>query len=172
MNQNFLKMISINWIVVLASGLVPLAVGALWYGPVFGKAWMAESNMTMEKMQGANMMKIYGLTLVFGILLAMALMPMVIHQMGVFSVLQNTGMETPGSETNLYFQDFISKYGNNFRTFKHGAFHGLFAGIFVFLPVMATNALFERKSWKYILINVGFWAVSAMIMGGIICAWA
>ena len=164
-------MIEINWIAVLGSGLVPLAVGAIWYGPLFGKIWMQEADMSLEKMQGANMMKIYGLALVFGIMLATAILPMVVHQMGVFSTLQGTELETVGSETNLYFQNFMSKYGTNFRTFKHGAFHGLIAGLFIFLPVMATNALFERKSWKYILVNVGYWAVTAMIMGGIISAW-
>jgi len=53
-----------------------------------------------------------------------------------------------------------------------GVLHGLMTSVFVFLPVIATNALFERKSWKYMLLNFGYWAVSAMIMGGIISAWA
>jgi hypothetical protein len=67
--------------------------------------------------------------------------------------------------------DFMAKYGNEFRTFKHGAFHGLMYGLFFVLPVIGTNGLFERKSWKYIFINVGYWTVSLMLMGGIICAW-
>jgi hypothetical protein len=37
---------------------------------------------------------------------------------------------------------------------------------------MGTNALFERRSWKYIFMNVGYWALSAAIMGGIISAFA
>ncbi len=165
-------MIELNWLVVLSTALVPLAVGALWYGPLFGKAWMVEADMSEEKIMSANMMKIYGLALVFGLMLAVGLTPVVIHQMGVFSTLQNLGLETPGSEVNLYFQDFMTKYGSNFRTFKHGAFHGLLTGIFVFLPVMGTNALFERRSWKYIFMNVGYWVISASIMGGIISAFA
>jgi len=165
-------MIELNWLVILSTALVPLAVGALWYGPLFGKVWMAEADMSEEKMAGANMMKIYGLALVFGMMLALGLTPIVIHQMGVFSTLQNLGVETSGSEANLYLQDFLTKYGSEFRTFKHGAFHGLLSGIFVFLPVMGTNALFERRSWKYIFMNVGYWALSAAIMGGIISAFA
>ena len=165
-------MITLNWLAVLASGLVPLAVGAVWYGPLLGKAWMNAADMSMEKMEGANMMKIYGLALVFGIMLALGLMPIVIHQMGVFSVLQNLGIEKEGSEGYIYFQDFMTKYGTEFRTFKHGALHGFMTGVLIFLPVMGTNALFERKGWKYILINVGYWSVTAMIMGGIICHFA
>jgi hypothetical protein len=165
-------MVELNWLVVFGSALVPLAVGALWYGPLFGKAWMVQADMTEEKIMSANMMKIYGLAIVFSGMLAIALTPIVIHQMGVYSTLQNLGVDTPGSETNLFLQDFMSKYGTNFRTFKHGALHGFITGLFIFLPVLGTNALFERKSWKYIFINVGYWAVSAMLMGGIISAWA
>jgi Protein of unknown function (DUF1761) len=165
-------MIELNWLVILSTALVPLAVGALWYGPLFGKAWMVEAEMSEDKIMGANMMKIYGLALVFGLMLSVGLTPVVIHQMGVFSTLQNLGVETPGSEANLYLQDFISKYGTQFRTFKHGALHGFITGLFIFLPVMGTNALFERRSWKYIFMNVGYWALSAAIMGGIISAFA
>lgn len=165
-------MSSLNWLLILATGLVPLAVGALWYGPLFSKAWMVESGMSEEKMQGASMVKIFGFSLIFGIMLAVSLTPLVIHQMGVFSVLQNLGVDKEGSEAFLYAQDFITKYGTEFRTFKHGAFHGIIAGLFIFLPIMGTNALFERKSWKYIFINVGYWALTASIMGGIICAFA
>ncbi len=165
-------MITLNWLVVLATGLVPLATGALWYGPLFGKAWMTASDMTNEKIENANMVKIYGLALVFGLMLAVGLTPIVIHQMGVFSTLQNLGVDKEGSEAYLYVQDFMAKYGTEFRTFKHGALHGFITGLFIVLPVLGTNALFERKGWKYILINVGYWAVTALIMGGIISQFA
>jgi hypothetical protein len=42
-----------------------MAVGALWYGPLFGKAWMEEAGMTIEKIEDANMAKIYGVATVF-----------------------------------------------------------------------------------------------------------
>lgn len=165
-------MIDLNWLVVLGSGLVPLVIGSLWYGPLFGKVWMKEAEMSLEKIQGSNMIVIFGLSLVFSIMLALGLMPIVIHQMGVFSTLADSGIDKTGSEAHTLFTDFMTKYGTNFRTFKHGVFHGLITSILIFFPVIATNALFERKSWKYIFLNLGYWAVSAMIMGGIISAWA
>ena len=63
----------------------------------------------------------------------------------------------------------MDKYGNNFRSFGHGAIHGIIASVFFVLPVVAINALFERRSWKYIMLHWGFWAVSLLIMGGLIC---
>ncbi len=148
-----------------------MAVGALWYGPLFGKASMEEAGMTIEKIEDANMAKIYGVATVFSILFAGGILPIVVHQMGAYGTLANLGVDTAGSETNLYFADFMAKYGNEFRTFKHGALHGAMTGIFMALPLIGTNALFERKSWKYIFINAGSWLVSATLVGGVISAW-
>ena len=161
-----------KWVVILGSGLIPLLVGAIWYGPLFGKLWMKEAGITEESMKGANMAMIFGTSLVLGVFLAVGLTPLVVHQMGVFSVLQSPEAAVSGSPTQLFFKDFMSKYGTNFRTFKHGAFHGTLSGVLLFLPILGTNALYERKSWKYIFLNVGFWALCAALMGGIICGFA
>lgn len=160
-----------NWVVILGSGLIPLLVGAIWYGPLFGKLWMKEADMSLEKLQDANMGLIYGLAVLFSMMLAVGLLPAVVHQMGVFSTLQGSGVEQVGSEANVFFTEVMAKYGTAFRTFKHGVFHGLLTTIFIFFPVMAVSALFERKSWKYILLNVGYWGICAMLMGGVISAW-
>ena len=73
-------------------------------------------------------------------------------------------------ETQSYLA-FMEEFGNEFRTFKHGALHGVLAGVFFFFPVIAINGMFERKSWKYIFINTGYWVISLAIMGAIICSW-
>ncbi|HEY5579332.1 MAG TPA: DUF1761 domain-containing protein [Acidimicrobiia bacterium] len=40
----------INWLAVLVSGLVLVALGFVWYLPsVFGRAWMGELGMTQEQ---------------------------------------------------------------------------------------------------------------------------
>lgn len=70
------------------------------------------------------------------------------------------------------FTAFMTDYGMAYRTFKHGALHGFMSGLFFAFPMIGINALFERKSWKYILIHAGFWTVCLTFMGGIICAFA
>ncbi|MBK7856965.1 MAG: DUF1761 domain-containing protein [Bacteroidetes bacterium] len=163
----------VNFISVFVAALIPLAVGFVWYNPKFlGNAWMQESGMTEEKAKGANHALIFGLTYVFAVLAGMILMPMVIHQMGVMSVLvDEPGFNDPNSELAIWYKGFMEQYGNNFRTFKHGALHGTIAGLFFALPIIAINAMFERKSWKYIWINVGYFTVTFALMGGVICAW-
>lgn len=157
----------LNIVAVLVAAVSALVVGFIWYHPkVFGNAWMQAADMTDEKMKGANMAKIFGLALLFAFLLATALPGIVIHQMGVLSLI--------GGDSSVALQsysDFMSDYGSNFRTFKHGVLHGVIAGVFIALPILGTNALFERKSAKYILINAGYWIVTLGLMGGIICAW-
>ncbi|MFY0712147.1 DUF1761 domain-containing protein [Seonamhaeicola sp. NFXS20] len=155
-----------NFLAILVAAISALVVGFIWYNPkVFGTTWMKAADMTEEKIQGANMAKIFIMAFIFAVLLAMSTIPMVIHQMGAFSLTQGELGVQPSYEA------FMADYANQFRTFKHGTFHGAIAGIFVALPILGTNALFERKSAKYILINSGYWIVTLAIMGGIICAW-
>jgi hypothetical protein len=65
----------------------------------------------------------------------------------------------------------MSSYGTNFRNFKHGMLHGFMTALFLALPIICLNSQFEMKNWKYILITSGYWIVSLMLMGGIICQW-
>jgi Protein of unknown function (DUF1761) len=40
----------INWLAAIVAGAVSgLGLGFLWYGPLFGKAWMAASGVSMEE---------------------------------------------------------------------------------------------------------------------------
>ena len=161
-----------NYLVILSTALIPLLVGFVWYNPkTFGGAWQRASGVTQQTMEGANMGKIFGLTFLCGLLLAFVLPLLVIHQTGVHSALMPT-VDTAGSENFAYFASFMEKYGENFRTFKHGALHGFMSGLFIATPVLGVNALFERKSFTYVAINAGYWIVSMALMGGVICQWA
>ncbi len=50
----------VNWISVVVAALSGFVIGSLWYGPVFGKAWMALSGMTKEKGAQASMPMVFG----------------------------------------------------------------------------------------------------------------
>ncbi len=163
-----------NFLIILAAALVPMVMGFIWYNPkVLGNAWMTAAGITEDKMKGANMPVIFGVSFLLSFFLAFAIQFMVIHQWGVFSTLAgDPTLMDPTSETGMFFADFMAKHGQNFRTFKHGALHGTIAGITIALPILGTNALFERKGFKYIMINVGYWTITIALMGGIICQWS
>ncbi len=164
---------TINWIAIIVAAFVPTIIGFIWYNPkVFGTAWMKAADMSEEKMKGANMPMIFGVSFVLSLLLSMSMITMSVHQNnipGVFMV----GNEEPAadSEEGIFIADFMEKYGSRHRTFAHGLIHGIFGVLFFGLPILGTNALFERKGFKYIAVNVGYWMLTVGIMGGIVCGW-
>jgi hypothetical protein len=158
-----------NWIAILVSALTTLVVGFVWYHPkVFGTAWMKETGLTEEELAKGNMLKIFGLTYIFSLFIVMIEMALTIHQTGAMGMI---GGPMKINEALPSFNAFMSDYGTAFRTFKHGAFHGFFSGVFFAFPMIAINGLFERRSWKYIFIHAGYWLVTLTIMGSIICGW-
>jgi hypothetical protein len=156
-----------NFIAIIAAALSTLVIGFVWYHPkVFGTIWMRESGTTEEMMKGNNMIKIFTLSIIFALMIAMALSSIVVHQFGALGMIGGTADAAKPS-----FHAFMADYGTAYRTFKHGMLHGFITGLFLALPVIGTTALYERKSWRYTLVNAGYWIVSMTLMGGIICAW-
>ena len=157
----------INFLAVLVAALSSFVVGFVWYNPkVFGTIWMNEIGMTEEKAKQGNMAKIFGLTFVFALMLAFIMQPLTIHQFGALGMVG--GDEALAKPS---YAAFMNDYMDAFRTFKHGALHGAMIGLFVALPVVATNCLFEQKSFRYAAITSGYWIVVMTLMGAIICGW-
>ena len=111
----------INPIAIPIAAVAALVIGAIWYNPKigFGNLWLRESGMTEEKMKSGNMLIIFGLSLVFAAMLAGLLMQFTNHQWGALAM---TGGDPENAKAS--FEAFMLDYGNDFRTFKHGALHG------------------------------------------------
>lgn len=155
----------LNFLAIVVAALSSFAVGFIWYNPkVFGNIWMREIGITEESAKKGNMLKIYGLTFVFAFLLAFMMQTIVIHQFGVLGL-------AGGNANDEAFLAYMQVHGDAYRTFKHGAFHGCIASLFIALPIIGTNALFEQKSFKYVAITAGYWVVVMTLMGAIICGW-
>lgn len=156
-----------NFLALIVAALSTLVVGFIWYNPkVFGSIWMKETGLTEESMKGANMPLMFGISLLYAFLISIILQMLTIHQFGALGMIGGDATKALPS-----YAAFMTDYGTAFRTFKHGALHGFMTGLFLALPVIGTNALYERRSFKYTLVTGGFWIVCFMIMGGIICAW-
>ncbi len=159
----------INFKAIFVAAFSSFIVGFIWYNPkVFGTIWMNETGMTEEKARQSSMLKVFGLTFVFSFMLAFIMPTFVIHQFGALGMV---GGHSEVEKAMPSYLAFLSDYGNVFRTFKHGALHGSMIGLFVALPVIATNCLFEQKSFKYAAITSGYWIIVMTIMGAIICGW-
>jgi len=163
----------LNYYLVFLTATIPLLVGFIWYNPkVLGTAWMNATGIKADDPK-PNMLLVMGLTYVLGLLLSLSLYQSTIHQMGLYAMFQgNPDVMNPATELGKTIAGLMEQYGSNFRSFKHGALHGTIMALFFAFPVLAINALFERKGAKYIFIHLGYWVITIALMGGVICGWA
>lgn len=63
----------INWLAVVVAAVSTFVLGAVWYGPIFGKAWMGASGMTEERAKQANMGMIFGVAFLLELVAAFVL---------------------------------------------------------------------------------------------------
>lgn len=156
----------INLWAIFVAALIPLITGFIWYHPkLFGTVWMQEAGLTKDKMKG-QMMGVFIFSIILSLLMAFFLQMVTIHQFGAMGMVGGDEMNAKAS-----YAAFMKDYGMAFRSFGHGALHSFMAGIFFVFPMIAINSMFERKSWKYTMINTGYWTLTITIMGGIICGW-
>lgn len=128
-----------NWLSIVVGALVPMVVGFIWYHPrVFGNAWMTSIGKTEEDLESGNMAVTMGVSYLLSAMLA-------------YMLSMYVGFHDPAEQV-----------------FTHGAFHGGMLAVFVGVPVLATNSLFEQKNWTNIIINAVYWIITVALMGGVI----
>jgi len=140
----------------------------------FHNAWKTAAGLTDEELEGGNMGKIMGLSLLYSILIAAFVPLFTIHitaLSGLFGTSQADQWMVAGSDlmNSLDALDAQTGLYTNHMHFGHGAIHGLMFALFFVGPILFINGLFERKSWKYMLIHAGYWAICLTLMGGV---WA
>ena len=60
----------INWLAVILAALAAFAVGAIWYGVLFSKAWQQAAGFREADLAGSNMALIFGGTLLLELISA------------------------------------------------------------------------------------------------------
>jgi len=55
---------------VLVAALTSFLLGGLWYGPLFGKAWLAATGLTEEQAKAGNPARIFGLSYLLAVVQA------------------------------------------------------------------------------------------------------
>ena len=159
-----------NFLVLAASSLIPFLIAFVWFHPkVFGgTTWATVAGLT--KAQSDQPVKPFKLILsiLLNFFLAFGIYNLAVHQSGVFGMVgANAELLKTGTAAA-----FLAEYGNNHLNFGHGMIHGGIQTILCFvLPILGYAAIFERKSSKYLFINLGFWILSLAIMGGVIAKW-
>lgn len=165
---------NVNFLAVLVASLATFPIGFIWYNPkVFGTAWLKEINKTPNDMKrGTALWKTLLLSFLGAFFIAFSLNFMVIHQYGMYALLDGVAaMKAPNPKVSLLVNGLEIDYALRFRSFGHGVLHGVITSLFFVFPIIAQNAMYEQKSFKYIAIHAGYWVVTCAIVGGIVCAW-
>lgn len=138
--------LDINYIAVIAAAVVSMIVGFFWYGPLFGKQWMAlmkYSQADINKTKEAGMGKTYLLMTLSSLVMA-------------YVLAHTTGYANAFYETT-------------------GAWAGVMSGFWIWLgfilPVTLGGVLWEGKAWKLWCLNVGYYLASLLFMGVILSTW-
>lgn len=64
---------NINWLSVILAAVSSFVVGGIWYGPIFGKAWMKAFNLTEENLATRNLAMVFGLSFILTLIAAINL---------------------------------------------------------------------------------------------------
>ncbi len=137
----------VNYLALVAAAVANMALGFVWFGPLFGKQWMAMMGMTPEKMDAAKnkdgMWKGYALAFLGSLLMAYVLQHSIVF---AGSYLDVAGIEA-------------------------GLVTGFWSWLGFIAPVTLGTVLWEGKSWKLWFLTNGYYLISVLIMGPILALW-
>lgn len=139
--------ISVNYLAILAAGIISIITGSLWYGPLFGEYWMKTMKFKkpakMDDEAKMAMMKSYGITTVASLVMAYVLSHIITFSSAYMGV---SGVSAGLSSAFWMWLGFI-------------------------VPTSLNSVLWEGKPLKLWFINVGYHLVTLLIIGPVIAVW-
>lgn len=128
---------AVNFVGVIVAAVLAMAVGFVWYGPLFGKEWAKLQGKDMEKMkkEGGNMGMTYAIAFVGALVIS------------------------------FFFGVFINSIGS--KTLMDGAMFGFWAWLGIILPVTGMNAMFMQSNKKLFYIDVFHHLIAFIIVGAV-----
>ena len=134
---------SVRVLPILVAGVAFMMMGALWYGPLFAKSWMALIGKTEEELRAGMAGKS------MGVMYGGAFLASLVASYALALVIEATMM----------------------TTLKGGVCVGLIASLGFIGTAFATGYIFNQKPVKLWFIDVGYQVVCFMIAGAIIGGW-
>jgi hypothetical protein len=138
--------VPVNYAAVLVAAIANMILGSLWFGPLFGKAWMAAGGWTKEIMTET---KKKGMTMSYVL-------------MGLGSFVMACTLAHVLVLTNVYFGTSGVSLGVSV---------GFLSWVGFVAPVTMGVVLWENKSWTYWMITHTYYLVALVLMGAILAVW-
>ena len=136
-------MFDINLFAVLVAAIISMVLGGLWYGPLFGKAWMkliGMSDADLKKAKEKGMGKSYLLMFIGSLVMAFELA----------HIIQAFGAEP----------------------WQMGLAAGFWSWLGFIATRSLSSVLWENKSWNLYWLNNGYDLLNLLLMGLILTLWA
>lgn len=132
----------LNWLAVLVGGIICMMVGGLWYGPIAGKAWMEEMNLTEEEIKASG-----------------SPAPTMIKSF-VASLVLSAGLGVMIIKSGVAVGDWLG-----------GAVMGAVLAIIIVGGATFPNYAFEDKNLRHFIIHIGNNTVGMALVGALMAAW-
>ena len=133
---------AINWLAVFVSSLVFIALGAVWYGMFFRKAWLRGIGISSEGLDRDYLVKVTMSSLIMGLVVAT----------GMAVLLESYWMS---EETDL----------------MTGLSMGVLCGIFFLFPSISMSYILAMRPVSLVLVDAFFYLISYTAIGAIVGGW-
>lgn len=134
--------IDINPWAVLVAAVVNMALGALWYAPfLFGKIWMTSLQRRDKEVEKLKQNSNY------------------FHLFTLLGALIS-------SFVLAHFVDYVGA-----TTFFEGMKVGLWCWLGFVVSTAISSTLYEGRSKKLYFLNIGYYFIAFLVMGGILAVW-
>jgi hypothetical protein len=133
--------VEVNYLAALVATVLAFVLGALWYGPLFGKSWMDAHGFSEEDLKDASrgMGKTYTMTFISYFFMAVVLAILI--------------------------------YLVNPPDVMKGLWLASMAWFGFMVPVTLTSVLFSQRKIKLFYIDGAYQLVAILIMAGILTGW-
>ncbi len=130
--------VEVSWLGILLAVIAAMAIGSLWYGPLFGKQWM---KLVKFKKGTASPLK-----------------PMLIM----------LGLAIVQAFVLAHFIVYVNYFYPEYSELSVGLLTGAWAFVGLVLPTLTSKAVFEKGSMELLQINLGNQLVTLLAIGAIL----
>ena len=141
--------IHLNSMAIIAAIVAYMALGSLWYGPLFGGIWRREMKVPPDAKPDAGVMR-----------RALVLM-LIATFLTVFVLAHEVQIWRPS----------VWRLGPDAPSLTYGFYAGFFVWLGFFVPALLSQVAWENKSWKLFAINAGYYFVGLQLVGAILACW-
>lgn len=143
-------MIYLNGLAIAAAAASSIVIGFVWYGPLFGSAWMKEMGVAPDFKPDPALLKRPMLLMIAGAFLTAVVLACSI-EIGRLSQAWQGGSDAPPAIFGLGV--------------------ALFAWAGFYLPLLLGGVAWENRSWKWFGINAGYHLVALLAAAMILAHW-